>query len=189
MCLGADQFQKRVRSPSSGGVLIDVGVGVEGDKGLGMLLHAGGEDAVQVERDDQRQVRAEHLASPLEHPALGVPFLLAGHRSMQAEVDGVEVAGVGDGPGEFVDQPVKISVVDRASGHRPGGHASDRFDLGLGFVEHVECTGDLGIGTASCFEQLLTVCLVEVVVAGQRGIERGGFLLEFRDEDPEWHRR
>ena len=72
---------------------IHMRVGVVGHDGFAVPDHAFGQNAVQIERHDNWNPLAEDTAGLFKQVALGVEFLLAGHRPVHAEIDAVEGQG------------------------------------------------------------------------------------------------
>ena len=87
--LARDDPQQQSRGALAGLEEVDVRIGVIGDDRVAVLEHAVGEDAVQIERDDDGDLLAEDLARLRQQVALGIELLLAGHRAVHAEVDAV----------------------------------------------------------------------------------------------------
>jgi len=63
-------------------------IGPVNRKAIDLSQHPIGEDAVQIERDDDRLVAGERTRL-LEQVALGVKLAIRAHCAMQREIDGV----------------------------------------------------------------------------------------------------
>ena len=83
---GPDLFSdKPVQNPRralAGGGKVHVGVGVVNSHAVDLLEHAVGQDAVQVERNHDRDVRAEQLAGLGQQIAFRVELALGRHGAM-----------------------------------------------------------------------------------------------------------
>ena len=95
---------------------VDVRIGAIDHQAVGQLHHLRGDVGVQVQADDDRQVRAQAVAQAAQQLALAVLVRLADHRAVQVEVEAVEAAqGVEVGE-DLADDP--LVGVDR---HLVGG--------------------------------------------------------------------
>ena len=74
---------------------IDVRVGVVRDHGVAVFEHPVGEDSMNVERYDNRDVFTKNSSCFLQQITFRVIFVLGLHRSVQREVDSVYRARLG----------------------------------------------------------------------------------------------
>ncbi len=72
---------------------VDMRVGAIGNQRIGMFDHFGRHIGVQVEADDQRQIRADHFAHAGENFAFAIVEVLGHHRAVQIEINRVQWTG------------------------------------------------------------------------------------------------
>ena len=158
-------------------------VGVIGDDGVAVFDHAIGEDAVEIERDDDGNLLAENLAGLREEPAFGVEFLLACHGPVHAEIDSVHRRGLADLFEKFGGDSFPIGFGEGSSrGDEKGAEGRDEFHVGS-LVKHTQGTADLVSDGAVIVKQLVAPADAEVSVAAGVRIEGRDLLFAFGDEN------
>ena len=97
---------------------VHVRIGVVDRQAVDLPEHAVGENPVQVERDDDGDLRAGHAADFAEEMALRIEFALGPHRAVKGHVDAVDLV-----------EP----LLDRRRGVRPRAGAIPRPTTGRRF--------------------------------------------------------
>ena len=188
--LGGDRFhlagedaEKEPRGALSGFKEVDVRVGVIGDDGVAVLDHAIGEDAVEIERDDNGDFFTEDFPRFLEEPALGIEFPFARHGSVHAEVDGIHRRGLSDLLKKLGGDLFPVGFCEGATrGDEKGAVGRDEFHVGS-LIKDTQGTADLVSDGAVVIEQLVAPADAEVSVAAEVGVEGRDLLFAFGDED------
>ena len=83
---------EQLRGALAGVGKVDMRIGVVDGEAVDLPQHAVGEDAVQVERDDDRHVLHRRCAGSPAAAALGVELAVRAHGAVQREVDAVDTA-------------------------------------------------------------------------------------------------
>jgi hypothetical protein len=157
---------------------------VVADDRVGVPDHPLGEDPVEIERDDDRDLLPEDLPCLFEELPLRIPFGRAGHRAVHAEdhavgrqrpAQGVEELSLDAAPCRRGERP--------AGGDEAGAVRRHRFDSG-GAREDVEDAADLGADLRVIVEEGRSVADVEVVGGARVRVEGRHLLLALSDEDP-----
>ena len=81
--------KQKLRGSHAGVAHIDMGVGVVGSQSIDVSQHPFGDDPVQVDGDDDRQIRPGQPANPLEERAFGINLARRRHRAVQREQDAI----------------------------------------------------------------------------------------------------
>ncbi len=132
------------------------------DARVGEAQHLVGQDAVEVERHDDRDVVAEDRPRLLEEVALGVHLAVGDHRAVEAEVDAVDLGVRANGVEELSREFAKsLGAQDAVGGIGPAAPASDGRDSRRR-LEDLERATDLSGTGPLRLEQLLAVVLGEV---------------------------
>ena len=175
--------QQQAGGASAGVGEIDVGIGVVQDQAIAVLQHGRGEDAVQVQGEDDGHVGAENLAGFPEQESFGIEFPGGCHGAVHAEVEPINAGGVpaqgvekfvGDGCEAFVGQGAGRGGAGPAGGHE--------FDVGA-LREDLEGAANFRLYALVIPEQLFAAVHGEAVAGADDRVERGDFLLALGDED------
>ena len=171
---GAGQdAQEQPRRPLARLEEIHVGIGVIHRDGVGVLEHAVGQDAVQVERDHDGDLLAEDLARLGQQKSLGVVLALGLHGAVEGKVDGVHGRRRSDRVQELAGDPVEVRRrQDPAGGDGAGTVGGDDLDVGL-CREDAEGARHLAPDPRVAAEQLGPDGDAEVLVVTRDRIERG----------------
>ena len=176
--------EEQPRGAPAGLAHVDVRIGQVAHDRVGVPQHALGQDAMEVERHDDRHVLADDRARRLEQPALGIELVRGHHRPVHAEEDAVDIGMAAHGVEEAVGQrpePVRAQRPGRRV--RPRAEAGHDPDPG-GCLEHVQCARHLALATALRGQEGVAAADVEVVGFARDRVEGGDFLDAFADEDP-----
>ena len=148
--LAAQRADQQPRRPPAALALIDVRVGAIGDRRRAVVDQPRRQVAVQVERDDDGQVRPQRAAQPGQHLAVGVEVRLGDHRPVQGQQQAVgplartpSMSAAGD--------LVEDVVGDGAGRRRPGHEQRHRLEAFRG--RRFEEAADLVMGVAPLVEQ------------------------------------
>ena len=143
-----------------------MGIGVVDRHRVAVLEHPFGEDAVQVEGEDDGQVGADDAARFLQQVALRVELLGAAHGAVHGEVEAVgAVAAGGEQLCELRREPIEGSLEERPRRIGPGLPDGDQLHI-LPFAEHRLRAADLRFDAAVVGQQLLAAANSEILVAG-----------------------
>ena len=178
MQVAIDNLEQQVRSSLAGIREIDVWVGVVDRQTVDLAQHPIGEDAVKVQRNDERDFRAEQAADLGEEVALRIGLAHRPHRAVERDVECIHPAGM---RGER-SQPFGRQALPSIRGEDPGaaGAGGDRrhqFDIGAA-IKHGQRTGDRGVEPAVPEEGVPALDREILVLALQR-IEGGDLLHAF----------
>ena len=175
---GAGQdAQEKPRGPLARLEEVHVGVGVIHRDGVGVLEHAVGQDAVQVEGDHDGDPLSEDLARLGQQESLGVVLVLGLHGAVEGEVDGVHGRRRPDGAQELAGDPVEVRRrQDPAGGNGAGAVGGNDLDVGLR-REDAEGARHLAPDARVAAEHLGADGDAEVLVVTRGRIERGRLLL------------
>ena len=145
--------------------------------------------AWQVERDGDRQVRADDGAQARQQFAFAVLAEIGHHGAVQSKQDAVDLAdllprGVTDEAGNMIERRPRNACARR------GVRRDHMTDIPSRLLSSVEKTGDLGIHVAEAADRRLS----KVEAVGRKGgnlrpafLERVAFMDEFGREDAEGH--
>ena len=97
------------------------------DDGRGALDHGARDVGVQIEREDDGDVRPEDLAGAAEHMALDVVGAFGRLRAVHGQQEAFRLSGRGQMGAEIVHQPLEIRAQEPIRRDGPGG--ADRSDL------------------------------------------------------------
>ena len=112
-----------------------------------LAQHAIGEDAVQVERHDDRHVRAE-CGGSLRAVAFRIGLALGAHRAVQRDVERVDAARMRRyRRQQFAVQPPPVLGRQDAGAARSRRHGRHELDVGAG-LENAQRAADRGVEAA-----------------------------------------
>ena len=167
----------------SGLVEVDVGIGVIDDDGIRVLEDAIGENAVEVERDDDGGVVADDAPGGLDEVAVRIVDVLGSESAVQGEVDAIEGHSHWDAGEEFAGDTGEVGGGDGTRGGDAAGTVAACYYEVIALVEDLKRASDLGANRAVVAQDSVAKVGEEVIVVGKDGVERGDFLLAFVDED------
>ncbi len=165
-----DDLQQQFRGTPAGIGEIDMRVGVVDGQAVHLPQHAVGEDAVQVERDDDRHRGAGDRADALQEIALRIELAIGAHRAVQGHVNRVHLPDPGgDRVQQFRGKPCPALGGEQAG--TAGAGAAGGHDPHVGTaLEHRQRAADGGVEPALP-QQFLAPLHVEVAVIGRHRIE------------------
>ncbi len=153
-------------------------------EGVTVLEHAPREDAVQIEGDDEGEVRSNEAPHLLQQESLRVEVAGGSHGAVQDEVESVGVIAVLlHGVEELRGEALEVRLRQEAGGAGVGAPQGHCLDVGTR-LEDLEGAAHVGLDAAVKGEQLLPTADAEVLVPGLHRIEGGDLLHAFGDEDP-----
>ena len=159
-----------------------MGVGPVDRETVDIAEHPVGQDAVQVERDDDRHVRPDTLAQLLQQVAFRIEFAIGAHRAMQRDIDAVDAIELGEDRGEDFFREL-LPACGREWAGAAGAGADRRHDLDIGpRLEDRERAAEFLVLAALDVE---TIAMVdqEVLVMRRQWVEGGNLLLAVGDQD------
>ncbi len=111
----AQQLDEQAGRTLAGLEEVDVRIGVINDDGVGVLQDAVGEDAVQVERGDNRHTLAQNFACFGKQVAFAILLVFGGQGAVQRVVDAVDGSGLPRSFEKLASQPHPIGLRDGAA--------------------------------------------------------------------------
>ena len=133
---------------------------------------------MQVHRRGYWFYGPEDLAHPGGQPALGIVLVDPGHGPVEEEEGTVGVRMIAHGSEDLFEQALEIGGGDRS----PGGVAKGvdcrhKLDV-VASLEHGDAARGGAVGTAELVEDLPAAADLEILVAGEKGVEAADLLVK-----------
>ena len=161
---------------------VDVGIRVVDRHPVDLAQHAVGQDPVQIERNDDRDVVADDLPGLRQQVAFRVELAVGAHRAVQRKIDAVDArlrAGR-DRLEHLAGQTFPACRRQQAGRAGACAHAEDR--LRPRALQRLERAAQRGVPPEMA-QHLVAVFDVKILVARRQRIERRDFLHALDDQD------